>query len=392
MIRVEMDEPILVAQGPPDERRWGFWQFPTIGRTPDGTLVVQFNIAEDKIRTATDGDHGIRVSHDEGRTWQQASDDSLRHWAKAVRLANGDWINVTRAVRSFTPGSLPEPLTQYPSSRRTQSHRYWHRNKVPRELQPIYVWRRPAGATQWRREDCWIGLDNLAVSGPVNTDVVTAGFHPEGNLHITRDGRLLLAGYGTLIDGQGRPEPLPSSAIMESFDGGVHWSPVKVFHGNDVPDLGFDEAALNETDDCTLVWISRTALPANRKGSVGPMMWTRSNDGGKTWQRLAELDSFGVLPQLLRLGNGTMVVSYGRPGVHLKVSIDGARTWSERTEVLPAPREEGPPNRNSCSYTKLLPITDDSFFIVYSQFDWPSEDGKPAKSILVRKVRCVRTA
>ena len=52
-------------------------------------------------------------------------------------------------------------------------------------------------------------------------------------------------------------------------------------------------------------------------------LWiSTSRDDGHTWAEPWILNHFGVLPQLLTLGNGVTAVSYGRPGVELRFCCD----------------------------------------------------------------------
>jgi hypothetical protein len=108
-----------------------------------------------------------------------------------------------------------------------------------------------------------------------------------------------------------------------------------------------------------------------------PLHITHSRDGGRTWEPTRELFPFGVMPQTLRLGNGVIVATFGRPGVHLALSEDpAARQWSRSLGIA----------ANSCGYTRLLALDEHSFLIAYSDFHWPAANGKLARAILVRKV------
>ena len=47
---VTVSDPILVAEGPAGERRWGRYQFPTLDRLLDGRIALSFHINEDSAR------------------------------------------------------------------------------------------------------------------------------------------------------------------------------------------------------------------------------------------------------------------------------------------------------------------------------------------------------
>ena len=67
---VEMHEPVVVALSAPDEKRWGYHQFPTISKLPDGNLLVTFNDRADRDDTYGTPGPAYRSS-DGGLTWQK---------------------------------------------------------------------------------------------------------------------------------------------------------------------------------------------------------------------------------------------------------------------------------------------------------------------------------
>ena len=119
---------------------------------------------------------------------------------------------------------------------------------------------------------------------------------------------------------------------------------------------------------------------------VGPMYRTRSRDGGRTWSKPAVIAKNGVMPRLLRLGNGMLVLSSGRPGVQLRISKSGlGDDWSEPVDVLPPTSDKL--DVDSCGYTGLVALDRDTFLIVYSWFQKPDADGRPRKAVLSRRIR-----
>ena len=109
------------------------------------------------------------------------------------------------------------------------------------------------------------------------------------------------------------------------------------------------------------------------------MYRTRSSDGGRTWSKPAVMAPNGVMPRLLRLGNGMLVLSSGRPGVQLRFSKSGlGDDWSEPVDVLPPTSDKL--DVDSCGYTGLVALDRDTFLIVYSWFQKPDADGRAAQS------------
>ena len=118
----------------------------------------------------------------------------------------------------------------------------------------------------------------------------------------------------------------------------------------------------------------------------GPLYLSRSENEGREWSAPQVIRENGALPRLLRLGNGVLVMSTGRPGADLSFSLDGrGEKWSDRYPLVPV---EGPGNQDdSCGYTSMLALGHDSFLITYSWFKKPTGDGQTRKAILVRRVK-----
>jgi hypothetical protein len=183
------------------------------------------------------------------------------------------------------------------------------------------------------------------------------------------------------------------SACYRSTDDGRHWhlqgrilyqfdakaDPKGAARG------GFGEPALEILKDGSLF----VALRTTDGHGVGPMYFSRSNDLGRTWTRPRAFTPTGVMPRLLRLANGTLVMSSGRPGVDLRFSFDGrGKHWTEPRELVPADKEKV--QADSCGYTDLLALDKDSFLIVYTWFKRPGADGLPHKAVLARRVTVTR--
>ena len=64
-------------------------------------------------------------------------------------------------------------------------------------------------------------------------------------------------------------------------------------------------------------------LVVARTGSPNPLFMARSANLGKTWTRYPYPIAWSVYPRLLRLSNGAVLLSSGRPGIGLWVSSDG---------------------------------------------------------------------
>ena len=144
--------------------------------------------------------------------------------------------------------------------------------------------------------------------------------------------------------------------------------------------MGFTEPAFTILADGSFLCVARTTDGIGN----GPMYASRSLDLGRTWSRPEVIARSGVLPRLLRLANGVIVLSSGRPGVQLRFCADGhGKTWTEPFELLPYANEQ---DQVSCGYTSLLATGRDRFLIIYSDFKHPTPAGELRKAIKVREV------
>ena len=93
---------------------------------------------------------------------------------------------------------------------------------------------------------------------------------------------------------------------------------------------------------------------------------------------------------LLTLPCGVTIASYGRPMLRIRATQDPSGIDWEEPITLPLYGETNlKTGSNSCFYTSLLPIKDDTALMIYSDFDYPNPDGISVKSILVRQLTVV---
>lgn len=62
---------------------------------------------------------------------------------------------------------------------------------------------------------------------------------------------------------------------------------------------------------------------------VSPLYCTHSYDFGKTWEAPYEICSWGVLPKVIKMADGTLALTTGHEHNVLLFSDDGGRTWSD---------------------------------------------------------------
>ena len=385
--QVELSEPVVAAVSAPDETRWGHTQFPALARLPDGRIQLCFADAEDASET-----HGeiapALVSSDGGESWSPFAGPpgATRPHFAITEAFDGEFFAVP-SIHYFnvkTAGiALPEPV----ATAHVYGTVYTYRaSDFPAEVLEHFRWldcRRWRPETgRWEEDRIEYDAANLLVWRREGSDLLPRSFFERPALR--HRGELLYADYRVryaledgFIPAKGGTDIMASRDNGRSFE---HRAVAAVDRtGRDL----MGEPTLAETADGALVCVVRKTDQEQK-----PMAITWSRDAGRTWEEPRELCEFGVFPCLLKLTAGPLVLSYGRPGVHLRISPDGnGRDWSAPFTLIPGdPAETG---RYSCGYTSLLELADDSLLIAYSDFEYREASGTRRKAILTRRIRLV---
>lgn len=381
-MRFDISEPILVAEAPAGENRWGRYQFPTLDRMLDGRIALTFHVNEDSATAyGKPSEHPNRgLSSDDGATWtlERATEPTA-----GLLLPNGDRIRAGTA--EVTPPSipvkalsLPQPVGTVIGTYGQLPYTYYRHHELPAALQGVPLARRARGASAWTAERA--RLNDPGFQRYTIQEVFPVVWW--GDLNLAADGSILAVVYPRSQAGD--------VACHRSTDFGHSWH--LQGHIAYTPDTradrhahhrshGFTEPGSALLADGSLLVMLRTTDGLG----VGPLYASSSTDMGKTWSAPAVVHPSGVMPRLLQLGNGVLVLSYGRPGVDLRFSVDGTGSvWSEPLSLVPLTSTDI--QADSCGYTSLLPLTPNSFLIAYSWFKRPGTDGQPHKAVLVRRV------
>lgn len=171
------------------------------------------------------------------------------------------------------------------------------------------------------------------------------------------DGRLVYAGKQLW-------EPGKKVGFSESTDDGQSWrwlSDIPHRPGDKLED--YHELHQVQAADGRIVVHIRNHNPQNHRETLQ----CESSDGGKTWTTPRAIGVWGLPSHLLRLGDGTLVMSYGyrRPpfGNHARISKDHGRTWSEPIVLSSdgAGVDLGYPSTIELSGSKLLTVWYEKF-------------------------------
>ncbi len=378
--RLILGEPIVIAQGPAQVRRWGPWQFPSIERLAGGGLHVTYHLEADDY-TAYGLPKGHAVSHDNGRAWQAVAGEPP---GGGLTLANGDRLRtVTLRSRPLAELTLPQPIGTLVGSYGNTPFAIYLLEDLPDELRAGWRFERClAGQTGWRAETAIMHIPGEVrwAGGSVFT------FPWVWRMRLAPDGALWGLNYGFhSIGGKMAEKWMP--LLLRSVDHGHTWELHSTIPYQPDPAAdplcakreGFSENNLTFLADGSLLCFMRTT----DGHGVGPMYVCRSGDGGRTWDRPVVFDDEGVWPATVELPNGVALVSYGRPGLFVRASGDPAgRVWGDRVAVV----EPRALQTDTCSYSDLVVLDERTAMIAYSHFNYPGPDGLSHKTILVRTI------
>lgn len=390
-VSVVLGDPVVISQAPPHVRQWGPWQFPGLQRLADGRIQINYHVEADSA-TAYGKPLGRAISADEGKTWTPVDAKGnldtreLGSNSTEVSLANGDRI-MAKVLRSRKASELALPVKPFASYLSYgQPVQIYRPEDLPKEcLDGWRLYRLPKGKAQWVEEQARVDL-------PGQVRRVVEGVMPFPwfcQLYVASDGSQWAAHYDRrIVNGQLQK---CSAIFLRSTDQGKtwnFWSEIPY-----VPDLnkdlqgkkreGFTEPATGFMPDGPVLCLLRTT---DSEGP-GPLYRAHSRDHGKTWTQPEVFDDIGVWPQLLVLKNGVTLAAYGRPGLYVRATEDPAGIrWGPRIQVVQA----GKLGTETCSYTALLALSDDTALLAYSNFNVPDKEGRPCKTILVRTVKVAK--
>ncbi len=408
MKTIKLHDPVIIAQSTTEPVFKGGYQDPIVRCAEDGTVYVRFNARRDCWETfGQEEANPVYKSTDGGDTWSYVENGQYEWIRAGTRLPNGD-IFYFREHAILKQDTLPE-LPPLPEGRTLN----WDKrgaylvdelenvlgDRVAREFK---AYRIKAGTDEVIEETCPVIWKNMPVSLHKEGFLSRVFPHPGLTMKVDRDGVLWMPVTAMAVADDGSlASPRLTMAIFRSTDMGHTWEHVsdilyeESFNPPTAIDVeGFLECALEFVADGSCVAILRS-------GSLSPfeigdddhpapiMMWTRSHDGCRTWEKPQYFYDYGVMPVTRMFPDGTILLSSGRPGVYLRVSQDPlAREWSEPLHVLEVPREDVYERYYyyTCSNTGLAVTGERTAILAYADFTLNAPDGKRAKSILTRKV------
>ena len=316
------------------------------------------------------GDGNIRVI--QGQTVTYFSSDEHCNFPRYTRLPNGDAF-ISHSIGRHTVTERQRALVSRDGGQN------WKQRRPPipalvlsdgsclavagRGIQMKIVDDRSFAFGIYRSLDNWKAIETVLakISWPLPMESAFLSGRP---IQLA-DGTILVGLYGK-APGQARY----TSGVMASADHGKTWHfqgvvarpPYPKGSGSD----GACEGALAQLANGEIVCVMRTGGRA-----TDSMLQSRSPDGGASWGEPELLGTpGGVDPSLLRLENGVLVCSFGRPHISLMFSEEGtAEDWTAPFVFYRGPGDH---------YTSLWQAGSDSFLLMWchSGFGGHNIDGK----------------
>lgn len=392
--KISLDEPTIVAVAD-EPLKWGYFQFPNIYRMVDGALLVTWQMRADSYKAYGQRNVGKnkRMSKDNGKTW---IDYDGRYEREQYIFAVKDGEEYL-SISSPAPNDITK-FHNFPNAIDEIYHygikyQFYNDSDLPDNVGGIYVRRwtnRKVPASEVKilhakfKDD---GLCRYSTDNQISTLW-------DGDIKQLNNGDVVGCTYRGFYCNE-RGKILPSGISFYKWnEDELSWHILGKIPFE--PDLkadptglqrkvwGFTEPTFVELENGTLVCVVRSS----EEEKLTPMYRSVSMDHGKTWSKPIAFTPNGVSPHFLKLRNGTIVLSSGRPGVQLRFNFDGtAENWTEPIDMLPFIKQDGSYEREvSCGYTGLLPIDDESFYLVYSDFLQKDSKGNVRKSIKIRKI------
>ncbi len=393
--KVTIGESIIVALAD-EPYKWGFFQFPSIYRTYDGTLLVRWAMREDSYKAYGKKNVGknAMMSFDNGKTWIDYDGRyDLEKYSYAIK-DDDEYMAI----------DIPNPkdislISDFPNAIDEVDHykikyKFYKDSELPDELEGIYLLKwttRNPNASQIKKYHAKFNDNGLYRYATDNQMSVLWS----GDVKKLKNGIIIGSTYrGFYIDKNNKVLPsgisfykLDEERIIWDLMGKIPFQPDLMADptGNERKVWGFTEPTFEELENGTLVCVIRSS----EEEKLTPMYKAVSIDGGQTWSKPRPFTPNGVKPHLLKLGNGTLVLSSGRPGVQIRFNFDGtAEKWTEPIDMLPFMKEDGSYTREvSCGYTGLLAVDDNTFYLVYSDFMEKNERGENRKAIKICKIK-----
>ncbi len=417
---------VLGLVGKTGPETWGYYQFPDMWRIAGGEIRLCVNVGPDSAL----GRHDPSIwfaSNSPGRRWRQirreqvdltpdihalpdgrqvkiGSQRYVYHWSAYgpgnrwrriflrqldIKPTFGPWFDDYGQCEqvAYRMGDIAASARRFALAVQPAPDEPWQKTTGIVDVPDLLV-RATVRAKAWfdkDRADIWQEVDpSFALPIPVRVTVL-----PDGTMLTAISGqnpRVTDRRYDQVI-------------CLASADAGQTWRQCGTIAddtGQTTHGYGAGEQEIALMPDGDLLCVMRTQMSAHKEDSHF-LAAARSSDGGATWTRPSKIAEFSVTPHLLALKNGKVAVVYGRPGVYVRTSDDGGRSWGPSVAVV-GPDEEDLRSQPAetwfdhgqlaytCANTDVVLSGPDRFLLAYSDFQHPSPYGGRRKAILIREI------
>lgn len=344
--------------------------WPTVGRTPDGTLLAVFSGDRD-AHVDPFGKTMLVRSSDDGKTWSSPeliNDTPLDDRDAGLCICRDGTVLVSWFTSHYTDERYMAMCRTKEEIQRRQTYlqsfnqeniALWAGESLEKQRYALGHWIRRStdGARTWEQ--------------PVRVPPTT----PHGPIELA-DGRLLFVGIQT---NHGRSERRGHLLVAESCDKGRNWSVISKInmfprYSGDAPDgyAYFCEPHVTEVAPGKLLAMARYEEMPHVPERCYLWQFT-SDDGGHHWTEPRELPILGKPPHLMTLRDGRCLVTYGyrhEPfGQRACLSVDGGRHWDYDNEIIL--RDDAP--SDDLGYPSSVELPDGTIMTVYYQQEHAGE-------------------
>lgn len=418
-MEIGIGKPILVYSPPVNEetKKWGVYCIPRLWRDISGKLIVRFNGEADSGICEQCAPDLYFISEDEGESWKPLKEETERYDLRYltginppfVRLRNGDLIGIRpKAARS--PVSGIRHLKEYENPCGSSIIRVYRYGELPQDSVGLELFRKhketetlEAALMDFPEREVMITAKGRSSDG---SEWIEIPEYVQSNLFVSPylTGITELSGGSLAAVAHGQTPSVSDRQCEDAYlvvseDGGKSWRLRSVIAS--APEMPFGccgdggEISLTMTSDGSLICAMRTDMSI--EGYPSDTLICRSEDQGYSWTKPQRAADSSVTPHVISLSDGIVLLIYGRPGVHFKISEDNGKTWSGSYPIigktLSEELYEGKSYMDakyfdtiSYSNTFVEKLSDHSVLVLYNDLQYDEGDGQKHKAAFVRKI------
>ena len=424
---MKISEPILVYAPEMNEKvaRWGAYAIPRMWRDKNGELVIRINGEADSADTNSMFclPNLYFVSYDNGENWVMEPDGEKIYDISVLTGIDSPYLSLDNGEKLFLQykkncaeikNIASQKEIEHPCGEAIMySYRY---GDIPSACKGISIGKIDKnGNTKLTEMDFDFPDREILVNAKAKTEMGEYAAVPQyiqphifklpymSSLKQLSDGTLvaLCTGQNPNVHDRFSSEVY----LVASTDGGNTFTKRALVAGgnHDQPygyggDGGEVSLAVDSRDGLYAVMrMDMSIHPDYDQEKVWGTYFSASFDGGYTWSEPKEIADSSVTPHILTLKEDILLLIYGRPGVHCKISRDRGQTWSESYSIigktLAQERADGRRDADSkyfdsCSYSNsfVQKISEDTVIVCYNDLRYPDKHGIPTKAVFVRTI------